>query len=320
MNGGIRLIKKKGIGILFFCIGFILLVGCSQKESYVDYVDNDKNQLLEVMDSKNNIIRQTTDNRVIAELVSNEKIEEWIEVEKLPLNTEKLYVFYSYEQITESIFINETDSNISSGQETLYRSDEAYYIKDVDDDGDITYEKIPDSVGSYLVEFAREKSDIRDKQDIFSEWENTTQESDTDKTAMLGEKIISYIQEKSDNKQDNTEMTNDQKIEIIYLDHTITITDSDKIVDFYKELDIEKWNEINKPLSDENKICTIKFYQPERKTRSNSLSLNNEIIIYQDDDEYWVDSTIPANNSGNNEMKTYYKVSSQIVEYLSGLF
>lgn len=148
---------KKGIWFLFFCGMAIFLIGYSIKES-----ENDKNQLLEVTDSNDNVISQTTDNNIIEKLVKKEKMEQWMDIEKIPDDAQKLYTFHSYEQL-------ENSDEISYAKEILYKKAGNYYIED-QGDNTVDYMKIPNVAGNYLMEFAQHKSNQKDKKDIFSKW------------------------------------------------------------------------------------------------------------------------------------------------------
>ncbi|MCC0630135.1 MULTISPECIES: hypothetical protein [unclassified Clostridioides] len=316
---------KKYIKSMFVlsCIALTLFTGCSQNENNNGSdTDIDKKQLLEVADSNGDVIRQTTDNDIITDYVLNKEIDEWTYAKEIPVNHEKLYTFASYELITEPVFLDETDSNISYSLETLYKSDENFYVE-VNSEGETTYNKIPNSAGNYLITFAKHKSDIQDKQKIFSTWGNTTSNSDKNLTTVLGKKILSKLREDEEQNIDKDyeenytpETINVKKVEIEYLDDSVSITDSKKIADFYNNLKENNWDKVNEPLSEKNKICVIRAYQPNRKSRDKELVVNEEIIIYHSDDEYWA---VSKSNSGNDEMKMYYKIPNSIIEYLSDM-
>ncbi|MDO4170474.1 MAG: hypothetical protein Q4D45_11330 [Lachnospiraceae bacterium] len=148
---------KKGIWLLLFASMVVFLIGCLIKG-----LENDKNQLLEVTDSNDNVLSQTTDNDIIEKLVKKEKIEQWMDIEKIPDGSQKLYTFHSYEQI-------ENSNEISYGKEVLYKKAGNYYIESVDNNIDCA--KIPHVAGNYLMEFAQHKSQITNKEDIFSKWQ-----------------------------------------------------------------------------------------------------------------------------------------------------
>ena len=148
---GLLILLQEVIILKLFCkfivliISSLLIAGCSEQDEY-----DDKKQLLEVSIPSGEVIRQTTDNKTITELVKREKIEQWEEIEAIPPMSEALYIFTSYEAITDPLFLeNDEAFDISMGKMTLYKNDKNYYIEYYIESA-IDYMQIPTSAGEYL--------------------------------------------------------------------------------------------------------------------------------------------------------------------------
>jgi len=285
---------------LILCIIYTLLFGCSQQQSEID---NSKKQLLEISDVDGTIMRQISDNTIIAELTLNEEVTKWEDVNEIPSAAKEIYIFTSYELITDDVFLADNEnSDISIGRTILYENDGNYYVSDYS--GNATYyEKIPESVGKYLIKFAEAQSDtsnIKDREELFASWR---QETDLDNEA-------------SDSHAVNT---TEIRVEYFNPNFSYLITSENETISFYENQQRENWIEIVEPLSMENELFEIKFYQPARKPLDNGLIENEIVHIYKDGDIYWAISIIPDNELGNDELKTYYKIPFGLVTHLDQL-
>jgi len=276
------------------------LFGCSQQQSNID---NSKKQLLEISGVDGTVMRQITDNTIIAELTRSEEVEKWKEIDEIPSSAKEIYIFTSYEFIADDVFLSDDDnSDISIGRTILYEDNGNYYISDYSGN-DTYYEKIPESVGKYLTKFAEaqsEISNIKDREELFASWR---EESDLD------------------NEASNIKTVKAKEIKIEYFNPNFSylITSEDGIISFYENQERENWVEIVEPLSTENELLEIRFYQPTRKLLDNSLTENEIVHIYKDGDIFWAISVIPDNGVGNDELKTYYEIPSALVTYLNKL-
>lgn len=239
------------------------------------------------MDSNDNVIRQVTDNRVITEFTKSEEIEDWEEVNMISANAEKKCQFVTYALVTNSAYTDNSETLISIDKEILYSDGENCFLEESSQETSLSetfYHKIPDSAGTYLVKFADEKSELQNKQNIFATW---------------GAEEYSFVV----GIQDDT---------------SLTIIESDKIADLYKNLRMNDWTEISDFPTDNKEVCTIN-YQPKRKTSNKELVENEIMHLYESDGEYYIYSVIPENSSGNKAMESYYKISPEAERYIEGL-
>lgn len=304
-------------------ISSLLIAGCSEQDEY-----DDKKQLLEVSIPSGEVIRQTTDNKTITELVKREKIEQWEEIKAIPPMSEALYIFTSYEAITDPLFLeNDEEFDISMGKMTLYKNDKNYYIEYYIESA-IDYMQIPTSAGEYLEEFASHKSKIEDKASLFTLWEENAHATDKEisgaktmkdmkeRIALWGEKLQAL-----DVEEFTSQAIKTKKIDIIYFDSntTYSITDSEEIAHFYNSLQEENWQETDKMPPLENEMFMITFSQPQKRTLNKKLIENSKVIICNISGEYWAIETIPSNELESNEMETFYKVPESSIQYLNEL-
>ncbi|MDD3415827.1 MAG: hypothetical protein PHY47_17770 [Lachnospiraceae bacterium] len=308
-----KIMKKQTTLVICSLLFAILLSACSQTKS-----DGTTKQLIEVMNSNGKIVRQETDNEKITALTKNEQIQEWTDVDSIPEKAENLYEFTTYMLVTDPAYKSSSDSEIDVDKETLYYDGENYYLKENDfSQSTAAFNMIPYKAGTYLVDFAKNTSETMDKDTIFASWgvEDYNLILDSQNTATESESIS-----EKDDEPIAAEISGVKKISISFSeDNVITIDDTEEISSFYHTLSPGTWAEIDVLPSDTSEICTIRYYQPGKKTLDKSLIENESMSLYQIKGEYFICDEIPENNSGNPSMDSYYKIPDTVGKYIMDL-
>ncbi|MDD3417849.1 MAG: hypothetical protein PHY47_28320, partial [Lachnospiraceae bacterium] len=241
----------------------------------------------------------------------------WKDVDSLPKNAEHLYDFTSYMLVTDSK--DSSDAEIVVDKEILYSDGENYFMEEADaSQASTEFSAIPQDVGDYLEDFAKESSDISDKESIFITWGVKHYSLKSDVEDDMEDSVEEEDISESDDEASN--IAEVQKISIAFSENkTLTIDDTEGISNFYEGLATGKWTEIEALPKKGNEICVIKYYEPRRKSTDKSLTENEIMSVYQYENEYFICDEIPDNNSGNSSMDTYYQIPNTTGEYIENL-
>lgn len=332
----------KSIFAFLMCILMGLgLMGCQEaKESGYSEIDLEKKQLLEIFDvSSGQSIGIITDNQKIYEIIENEMIPQWEYLDELPVGSQKLYTFKSYEVVTDPIFLKNDMPWITIFNTDLYEVDDNYYIVaqslDEDSDAATTIAKIPDSVGTYLQELTKENLDTSlDKSEIMRGWNaGAPQEKITD-THLAKTEHFDEKDRQINNSEDEypyadigefdydgvVKASKEQKIEVLSANDNsviLTITDINVIVDFLNHEQMPKWKIVDKLPTDAQPLRYFVRYALPRKTTEMELKEQSRLCLYKYDDSYYIESIIDQANSVYD--KEIFLIPKDAGDYLSTL-
>lgn len=316
-----RNIVKVSLGIVF-CI--LCLSACACKS-----VDTESNisQFIEVANADGEIVRQVTDEQTIIKLTENERIEEWEEVHKVPDNAKKLYVFTTYALVTDPAFQNSDEPEITVDQEILYFDGTDYYLEE--SSNEVVIDKIPKTVGEYLIKFADEKSVIEDKENIFSSWGIDT--------SKIPENFIyeeEYGEEQDLNEDENYDKypyqdveeftysglqkaSKYQKIEINLGDDIVySATDLNTIADILNNVDMPHWESVNTVPDDASlSYILVRYAHPKKTVGSNVVEIERW-EIYKNQSDYYLHSIVVGDESSEVENYLLPKTSGKYLDSL----
>lgn len=309
---------------IFFCV--LCLTAC---KSVSAENGNDTKQLIEVANADGEIVRQVTKEDTIIELTKNEKIEEWEDITSVPDSAKKLYVFTTYALVTDPAFQNSDEPEITAEQEILYFDGTDYYLEAFSNEtAEVMIDKIPKTVGEYLLKFADEKSVIEDKKKIFSAWGIDTR--------AIPDNFIYGEYEESDELEDeddydkypyqDVETFNDsdlkkvskyQKIEIrIDDDIVFSTTDLSIIADILNHANMPRWESVDHVPDDASlSYILIRYAHPKKTSGSNVVEIERW-EIYKEQSNYYLHSIIAGDESGEKE---YYILPEESGIYLDNL-
>ncbi|MBP3475451.1 MAG: hypothetical protein J6K48_03930 [Lachnospiraceae bacterium] len=308
-----------------------LFTGCGIVKSYsgaettVNAEEISEEQLFEIASPEEIVLCQVVEPNAIIVFIQNEKIEEWEYVNEIPMQAKLQYTITSYEKIADEFWKEKGMPEISIGKDILYEDNGDFYIESVFE-SDSSYCRIPTSAGEYIMELARKGSDILDKNDIFASWgiNNFDVENEGETVLKEQDKILKSENEGGNQLYNADELANvskEQKIEIFDQDLNIvwTMTDLEKIADFYNQIKRETWLEIECLPEEKSNICEITIYQLERHTREKNLVENEKLILFEAQNQYYIQDVIPSCSEDIDDMEIFYSISNDIGNYINKL-
>ena len=327
-----QIIKVTGI----LCMT-ILFAACGRADQMS--MEDDTLQLIEVSDETNQLIRQEADNIIITQLYKSEEMDKWKSIGSISEEATKCYTYTSYALVTDTYWKESNTPQIVVANETLYQFGKEYYIEESGADTEQGIKEcyqIPENAGIAMLRFASKESDIQDKEKLFASWGVTDYqmidgvnpaEEDIEEDYNLSEEDTT---EQSENvlgfmtpisSKDLEKVSREQKVEISYRDtKDITISDLEEIANLYNGLLTDQWVEVSQFPDATEKICTMKFYQLERKKVLKELIESNVMCLYKADGKYYIVDEIALPMEGESEnINTYYEIPQQAMEYVRGL-
>lgn len=211
------------------------------------------------------------------------------------------------------------------GEEKLYEYNGDFYIES--DFGDyVTNYYIPVSSGEYIVELARNGSNILDKNDIFASWDVNNFDVENEKQADLKglDEILGTKNESNNHFYSADELakvSKEQKLEISCHDLGIvcTMTDLEEIADFYNQIKRSTWLEIEDLPVEKSNICEIRTYQLERHTTRKNLVENEKMVLLEAQNQYYILDVIPSLSLDMDDLEIYYSIPEDIANYIKKL-
>lgn len=308
-----------------------LFTGCGIVKSYsgaettVNAEEISEEQLFEIASPEEIVLCQVVEPNAISVFIQNEKIEEWEYVNEIPMQAKLQYTITSYEKIADEFWKEKGMPEISIGKDILYEDNGDFYIESVFE-SDSSYCRIPTSAGEYIMELARNGSDILDKNDIFASWgiNNFDVENEGETVLKEQDKILKSENEGGNQLYNADELANvskEQKIEIFDQDLNIvwTMTDLEKIADFYNQIKRETWLEVECLPEEKSNICEITIYQLERHTREKNLIENEKLILFEAQNQYYIQDVIPSCSEDIDDMEIFYSIPNDIGNYINKL-
>lgn len=308
-----------------------LFTGCGIVKSYsgaettVNAEEISEEQLFEIASPEEIVLCQVVEPNAIIVFIQNEKIEEWEYVNEIPMQAKLQYTITSYEKIADEFWKEKGMPEISIGKDILYEDNGDFYIESVFE-SDSSYCRIPTSAGEYIMELARNGSDILDKNDIFASWGINNFDVENEGETVLKEqnKVLKSENEGGNQLYNADELANvskEQKIEIFDQDLNIvwTMTDLEKIADFYNQIKRETWLEIECLPEEKSNICEITIYQLERHTREKNLIENEKLILFEAQNQYYIQDVIPSCSEDIDDMEIFYSIPNDIGNYINKL-
>lgn len=308
-----------------------LFTGCGIVKSYsgaettVNAEEISEEQLFEIASPEEIVLCQVVEPNAIIVFIQNEKIKEWEYVNEIPMQAKLQYTITSYEKIADEFWKEKGMPEISIGKDILYEDNGDFYIESIFE-SDSSYCRIPTSAGEYIMELARNGSDILDKNDIFASWgiNNFDVENEGETVLKEQDKILKSENEGGNQLYNADELANvskEQKIEIFDQDLNIvwTMTDLEKIADFYNQIKRETWLEIECLPEEKSNICEITIYQLERHTREKNLIENEKLILFEAQNQYYIQDVIPSCSEDIDDMEIFYSIPNDIGNYINKL-
>lgn len=313
--------------VYLFCLLPLFFIGCAKQEEV-----SDKNQLMEIAGADGGIIRQITDNTLIAEITEKEMAEfmDWEYPDELPPQARKLYTYTVYEEVTEPLYLKDGRPWISVTDSVLYEDGEDYYMAE---NGEVI--RLPRATGGYMEELAAEEGTIQDRKTIFASWntgvilnpeevediqeraEGVITDGIEDAAAQLPFSDIETFDYKgvaAVSKYQKFEKTDDSG-NVLY-----STSDLDTIVDILNGMRINQWEEVNAAPEGAVRVCTLIRYAHPKKKPGKDLEVQERLVLYRADEDYYISSEIPGIMESQEKTQMYfYRLPSGTGEYLEGL-
>ena len=310
------------LAIIAMCC-ICLLAGCENEKIYsimettIKTEEMSEEQFIEMMSPEEVVVCQVVGKNTIIDFIQNEKIEEWEEISEIPKQAELQYFIISYEKVTDEFWREKGAPEISMGEAKLYEYNGDFYIESIFGD-DATNYCIPASSGEYIVKLAQSGSDIVDKNDIFASWGVNNFDVENE-----GE-ILGTENESNNHSYSADELakvSKEQKLEISCQDlgTVCTMTDLEKIADFYNQIKRGTWLEIEDLPEEKSHTCEITIYQLERHTTRKNLVENEKLTLFEAQNQYYILDVIPSHSSEMEDMEIYYSIPEDIANYIKNL-